>query len=173
MKENLVHTSLMLVGAAIGYLIVTQSGLSGWDWFSEILFGALLGLIFGIAFVEKQYKILIGAVVGLVIEVSLDFLAGSPIVANGKLLSAYIVSFIGWGFPVYSKQMIIGGLLGGIIGFGWGLTDSHWFGQVCLAPGLFTALLMFVVMSIVGISAGKLFMMLYGYRFLESSSQED
>jgi hypothetical protein len=66
MKINLIDISLMIVGAAIGYLIGTKSGLSGWDWFSEILFGTLVGLIFGIAFVEKQYEILIGAVVGLV-----------------------------------------------------------------------------------------------------------
>ena len=171
MKRNYIGISLVLTGSAIGYLIGTKSGLSGWGLFREMFFGMLVGLFLGIAFIDKQYGILIGAIVGLVVEGSLDFLAGSPIVAKGKLASIYICSFIGWGFPVYLKQMIIGGLIGGIIGFGWGLSESHWFGEVCLTPGVFTASLMFVVMSIAGMSAGKLFMMFFGYRFSDRHSQ--
>lgn len=172
MKKDLLYVPYILTGVVIGYFNAFLGNLNGWYLFWEMFFGGCLGLIIGTAFLEKQYGILLGAVTGLIVSASLDILAGSPIIIRDKLGDMFIGSFIGWYFPMYLRQMLIGGIVGGILGFGWGMIHSHRVGHVGFAPGD-GAILLAIVWLIIGMGAGKLFMMVFGYRFLESSNQEE
>jgi len=172
MKKEYLYIPFIATGVAIGCFVAFVGGLKGWNLFWDIFFGGLLGLIIGTAFLEKQYKILAGAVIGLIVSATLDILAGSPITIRDKLGDMFFGSFIGWYFPIYLRQMLIGGIIGGILGFGWGMIHSHRVGNMGFPPGE-GAILLAILWFILGTGVGKLFMMVFGYRFLESSNQED
>ena len=171
MKKDFLYIPFIVTGLAVGYFNAFMGSLHGWNLFWEMLFGGLLGLIIGMAFLEKQYGVLVGAVIGLAISASLDILAGSPITIKDKLGDMFFGSFIGWYFPIFLKQMLIGGIVGGILGFGWGMIHSSRIGQVGLAPGVYGAILLAILWFILGTGVGKLFMMIFGYRFLGNTQQ--
>jgi hypothetical protein len=171
MKKDFLYLPFIITGIAVGYFNALTGGLFGRQLFWELLFGGLLGLIVGMAFLEKQYGILVGAVIGLLVSISLDILAGSSITISDKLEDMFFGSFVGWYFPIYLKQMLVGGVVGGIVGFGWGMFHSHWIGQVCLVPGFYGGILLAISLFIIGMGVGKLFMMTFGYRLLEASKQ--
>jgi len=172
MKKDYLYIPFIITGVAIGYFVAFVGGLKGWNLFWEMWFGGLLGLMIGTAFLEKQYGILAGAAIGLIISSSLDILAGSPITIRDKLGDMFFGSFIGWYFPIYLRQMLIGGIIGGILGFGWGMIHSHRVGNMGFLPGE-GAMLLAILWFILGMGAVKFYMMAFGYRFLRSSNQED
>lgn len=170
MKKELIYLPFVLAGATIGYFIGAKSGFSGWDLFWELFYGMFLGLIIGMAFLENQYGILVGAAIGLILSAALNILAGTPITIKDKLGDMFICSIIGWYFPMYLKQMLIGGFVGGIIGFGWGMFYSHRVGNVGFPPGE-GAILLAIASFVLGMAAAKLYMMAFGYRYLERHPQ--
>ncbi len=170
MKKDFLYIPFVIVGIAIGYL-TTFSGAKVWNLFWEMFYGGFLGLIVGTAFLEKQYGILVGMVGGLIVSGSLNVLVGSPITPVDKLGDMFIGSLIGWYFPVYLRQMLIGGIVGGILGFGWGMIHSHRVGNMGFAPGD-GAILLAILWFFLGMVVGKLYMMIFGYRFLEYPEQE-
>jgi len=111
---------------------------------------------------------LVGAVIGLAISVSLDVLAGSEVTIKDKLGDMFLVAFIGWRFPIYLRQMIIGGIVGGVVGFGWGMIHSHRVGNMGFVPGD-GAILLAILWFVLGMGVGKLYMVVFGYRFLKDS----
>jgi hypothetical protein len=96
-KDLIILISLALIGSAIGYFVGRITGVSGWELFWEIFTGAALVHNFGIAFSEKEYRMLIGAVIGLLVSMSLDWIAGSAIDLRNKLSFMALCSFVGWG----------------------------------------------------------------------------
>lgn len=172
MKKEFLYIPFIVAGLAVGYFNASVLHFRGWYLFWEMIFGAPLGLMIGMAFLEKRYEILIGAILGLIVSASLDIFAGSPITIRDKLGDMLWGSFIGWYFPIYLRQMLIGGIIGGILGFGWGMIHSHRVGHVGFSPGD-GVILLAIDWFILGIGAGKLFMMIFVRLFLESSQQED
>jgi hypothetical protein len=171
MKKELLSVTFLLAGALIGYYVASVDRLIGWNFFWEIFSGSIVGLVCSMAFIQKQYGILVAAIVGLAAFVSFDLLAGSSIVLKGKLGQTLICAIIGWYFPVYLKQMLVGGGIGAVCGFAWGLLHSHKIGEVCMAPGLYGAVLLSTIGVILGMSIGKLYMMSFGWRFMQKSNQ--
>ena len=166
MKKDFLYITFVIIGVVIGYFIASINNLQRWSLFWEMWFGGILGLMAGIGFLEKQYGVLVGAVIGLVLSASLDVLAGSEITIKDKLGDMFFFAFVGWHFPIYLRQTVIGGTIGGVIGFGWGMFHSHRVGNVGFAPGdgvILLAILWFVL----GMGVGKLYMLIFGYRFLE------
>jgi hypothetical protein len=102
----------------------------------------------------------------------LDILAGSTITIRDKLGDMFIGSLVGWYFPIFLRQMLIGGVIGGILGFGWGMIHSHRVGHVGFQPGD-GVILLAIVWFVLGMIVGKWYMVVFGYRFLDSSKQEE
>jgi len=176
MKKELIYLPFVLAGATIGYFIGAKSGFSGWDLFGEMFWGGSLIYAFAVAIFHwgNEYGVLIGAAIGLLVSLSLDWMAGSPVDLSNKLSFMFMCSFVGWGFrwgKSYWNPVIVGGFIGGIIGFGLGLSRSHWFGQVCLDPGVLNASLMSVEISVVGLGFASLFMKSVGWRYIEDAHQ--
>ena len=164
MKKDFLYIPFVIVGSTIGYFIVTKGSFSAWDLFREIFSGAVVGYICRRALVEKKYGIIIGGVIGLIVALSVDWIAGSPVDMMDKLLYISLCSFIGWVFDVIWKQMLVGGLIGGTIGFVWGLSASYRFGQVRLAPGVLNASLLAVQLFILGMGVVVVLIYCFGLR---------
>ena len=167
MKKDFLYIPFIIVGVVIGYFNASTDDLQGWNLFWEMWFGGLLGFVTGIGFLEKQYGVLVGAVIGLAISAFLDVLAGSEVTIKDKLGDMFFVAFIGWHFPIYLRQMIIGGIIGGVVGFGWGMIHSHRVGNMGFASGE-GAILLAILWFVLGMGMGKLYMMAFGHRFLKS-----
>ena len=176
MKKTSTYISFVLIGCAIGFLIGTKSGLSGWSLIGEVFWGAALFYSLTLALFDwgNEYGMLVGALIGLVVAMSLDWVAGSPVDFRDKLSFMFISSFVGWGYRwgrPYWIPVIVGGLIGGVIGFALGLSRSHWFGQVCLVPGLLNAELTFVRFFMLGMATISLFLKSFGWRFIADRLQ--
>lgn len=169
--KYMLYLPAVLAGSAIGYYFGSISGSSGWDLLYEIFNGVALGYFVIFAFEKKEYGSLLGAILGLMVALSLDWVAGSPVDMRNKLSFAAACAFVGWLFWPFWKQVLVGGFIGGVIGFVWGLTDSHWFGKVCLAPGVLNASLLAVQIFMLGMCFGSLYMKFFGWQFMKNRSQ--
>lgn len=162
---------LTLLGSIVGYFVGNISSVSGWELFYEIFMGAALFLVLGVAFLEKEFSMFVGAIIGLVVAMSLDWIAGSPVDIRNKLSFMGVCSFVAWLFRAFWKQVFVGGLIGGGMGFVWGMLRSHWFGKVCVPPGLLNASLLFIQLAMLGMSMASLYMKIYGWQFLKPYSK--
>jgi hypothetical protein len=162
MKWNYIF---IFVGAAIGFYLGNASRTTDMGLIWEVFCGAGVGYSVYRVLSEGLYDILIGMVMGLVVTLSLDWLAGSTLDVKDKLSYMFLGGFIGWLFVEFWKEIFIGGLFGGIIGFVWGLNDSYWFGKVNLPPGIFNASLLAVKISILGMILVSLYVGYFGSIF--------
>lgn len=166
LKSNAVFIVPVIVGSVIGYYIGVKWNAIGWELIYEVLNGAILGFTLGFGLSERDKDIFIGCFAGLSVCLLIDWLAGSPIDLRNKSSYMFATSFVGWGFWVYRKQVLLGGVLGAVIGFLLGLQRSHFFGIICLPPGLLNAILFSVQTFIIGMLFGSLYMKYYGWKFL-------
>lgn len=162
MKWNYIF---IFAGAAIGFYLGNSSGATSVRLIWEVFCGAGVGYSMYRVLSEGLYGILIGMVTGLAITLLLDWLANSTLDVKDKLSYMFISGFIGWLFVEFWKEIFIGGLLGGIIGFVWGLNDSYWFGKVNVPPGIFNASLLAVKISILGMLLAGLYVGYFGSIF--------
>jgi hypothetical protein len=144
------------VGIAIGYGIGNIRGLEGMDLIWEMFYGFGVGYSSYRVWSEDSYGTLIGMILGLIVALSVDWLAGSSLDLQNKLLYMFLGSFIGWLFYDYWREILLGGVIAMAIGFIWGFNDSHWFGTVCLSAGILNALLLGVQISIIGMALAGL-----------------
>jgi hypothetical protein len=169
--RNAPYLLAVSAGSATGYYLGSLSGSSGGDLVYEILMGGALGFLVVFAFDQKDYGSLLEAALGFLVTLSVDWIAGSPVDLRNKLSFAGMGSFTGWLFWPFWKQVLVGGLVGAIIGSVWGTLSSHWFGQVCLQPGILNAALLAVQVSMIGMCFGSSYMKFYGAQFLKDRSQ--
>jgi hypothetical protein len=150
------HYIFILAGIAVGYGIGSVRELTGFNLVWEIFCGMGVGYSAFRVWSEKLYGILIGMILGLVVTLSLDWLAGSTVDLKNKLSYMFLGSFIGWLFYDFWREILVGGLIALICGFVWGLNDSHWFGIIRLPAGVFNGSLLGVQMSIIGMAFASL-----------------
>lgn len=155
MKKNTILVLLALAGAIIGYGVGKMENVANWLVISNIIFGAFLFWNLGRAFYAKYYLVLVGPILGLLVCIGSEILAGSEIVARAKLFYMVMGLFIGWTFGKFWKPLLVGGIIGGVVGFVWGLNDIRRFGNVALQPGVLNASLMAVEFAMVGMSAAR------------------
>ncbi len=152
MNKNLVLVLLTIAGAIIGYGVGKMENVSNFLVIVNINMGAFLFWNLGRAFYAEYYLVLVGPISGLVVCIGLEILAGSEIVARAKLLYMVMGLFIGWIFGKFWKPLFVSSIIGGIIGFVWGLNDIWRFGNVALQPGVLNASLMAIEYAFVGMS---------------------
>lgn len=164
---------LSVIGAVIGYFIGTKGGLSGQWLFDEIYWGIFLFYSVTLAVLEREDEatVLIGAIIGFLVAIFLDWIAHSPIDMRNKLSYMALCAFVAWGYKwggkVYWKSVLIGGIIVGSFGFALGLFRNQQFGEIVLTPGLFNAGLTFVHYYIVGMAVGSLYLKSIGWRFVK------
>ncbi|MEW6084992.1 MAG: hypothetical protein AB1607_10385 [Chloroflexota bacterium] len=175
MKAKLTTALLVISGSVIGYSIAVEAGATGWAILHEMLMGAGVGLCFDVALTHKEYGMFLGSVIALLVSVSVDITAGSPLDLRDKLTFMLLGSFVGWGYRwgrAYWIPVLVGGFIGGMFGFWLGFNRSHWFGQICLLPGFLNAGLTFVNFSILGMGICSLYLKSFGWRYMERRLQE-
>lgn len=147
MKNNTFLTILTLAGAVSGYGVEKIGNASDFELFSGTIFGAFLTWQLGRAIISKYYLVFIGPIVGLLISIGSDLLAGSEVVVVQKLMYMVMGLLAGWPFR---KSLLAGGAIGSVIGFIWGLNAGHWFGEAYLQPGILNASLLAIQVALVG-----------------------
>jgi hypothetical protein len=173
MKKFFLYALSILAGFAIGYFVGSTNSLSGSPLFWEIFYGVFLFFSIANAFADNndKYGVLAGAVIGLLITISLDLIAGSPLVMTNKLIYMSFGSFVGWGYGwgrVYWRFVCVGGFIVGLLGFVLGYIRIQQFGYIVLMPGLLNAGLTFVRLCIVGMAFASLYLKSFGWRYMKS-----
>ena len=176
MKTKFANILSILLGLVIGYFVGVKGGLSRWEFFLEIIYGIVVIYSIGDAFLknEDKYGILTGALIGLLIAVSLDLIAGSPVVMTDKLVYVMLCSFVGWGYGwewAYWKPVLLGSLIGGVVGVILGFNRGCNFGLVYVPTGFLNAGLTFLQLCIVGMAVTSLYLKSFGWRYLENRLQ--
>jgi len=161
MNKTSIIISSVLVGSAIGYYIGIVGEFSRPGSVLVVLQGAALGYVFGIVLFSKKYGALIWSCAILLVALFVDWLAGSTVNMSNKLAFATAGLLIGWNFWLFRKQVLLGGLFIGIIGFIWGLNYGHGFGYVQLEPGILNALLLSIQGCVAGMVLGRLYVDLF------------
>ena len=156
MKKIIILMALALAGGIIGYGTGKIENADNFMLITNTILGAGFFWILGFFLSLKQYSVLFGPIVGLLISVGTDLAAGSEIVARNKLLYLCMGLIIVLVLSFW-KVALVSGIIGGIIGFVWGLNDVRWFGNVRLEPGILNASLMAIEFSMVGMCVSCLF----------------
>jgi len=151
MKKNTVIALLAFVGAIIGYGFAKASNASNFEVITDIILAAFLMGQLGRAFFDKYYSVVIGPIVGLLISIGSDLLAGSEVASEQKLMYMVMGMFAGWPIGKFGKSLLAGGMIGSVIGFIWGMYAGHWFGKAYLQPGILNALLLAIQVAMIGI----------------------
>ena len=156
MKKNIVFGLLALAGGVIGYSTGKIEHVANWLLISNTILGACLFWLLGFFLFLKHYSVLFGPIVGLLISIGSDLAAGSEVVARTKLMYMCMGLIIILVLPFW-KVALASGVIGGIIGFVWGLNDVRWFGNARLEPGILNASLMGIEFAMVGMCVSILF----------------
>jgi hypothetical protein len=155
-------------GLAAGFGISSSSGMTGLTMSWEVLEGGFLGLIIGFARSTRQYGILAGVGIGFLIALLQDWLNDGSLVPWGKSSVMFTCGFIGWGFRPFLRQVLAGGLLGGVSGFILGLVRSQGPDGWVLTPGVLSeAAWSYVDLCLVGMALGSLYMKAFGWKRME------
>ncbi|MEP7136503.1 MAG: hypothetical protein ABI904_16360 [Chloroflexota bacterium] len=162
MKKTFVSALSELLGLALGIYNAITGSYSGWNFAREIVIGAFLGYVIGLALSWKDYKALFWGFITLLLALALELIAGSSKVSVlENLIYASMGIFIALDVQYFRKQTLIGGILGGTIGFMLGLMKSQYYGYANVLPGLFNALLSSTRLLIFGMFFGSICMALF------------
>jgi hypothetical protein len=165
MKNTTVLAFFTLVGVIIGYVTGKVENAVIWLVILNMFFGGFLFWQLGRAFIAKYYIVITGPIVGLVISIASDLLAGSEVTLRFKLIYMMMGLFGMGSFRKYGKPWLVGIVVGGILGFVWGLNDSRMFGNVSVPPGMLNASLMAVQVAMAGMSWARIFAELVEQKF--------
>ena len=160
MKKSSVLSLITLAGAIVGYYVAHIGKPTYWRIIMDVMYGGLLFWNLGRALLIKYYAAFIGPFFGLSISVAMDLVVGGGIVIRTKLLFMCLgLAF--WGFSKYWKPLLIGGFIGGCVGFVSGLEFGIWNGSIYLEPGVFSASLWTIQTALMGMFITKIFMEIY------------
>jgi hypothetical protein len=160
MNKNIILSLITLAGAIVGYCVAHIGNPTYWRIIMDIIYGGFLFWNLGRAFFIKYYAAFLGPILGLLISVGLDLIAGGEIVIRNKLLFMCLgLAF--WGFLRYWKPLLIGGIIGGCIGFVLGLELGIWVGSVHFQPGTFSASLWAIQTALMGMYMTQVFIAIY------------
>ena len=158
-KTYLIFSSAVaLLGSAISYYIGVMSGYTTLGLILTVINGAFLGYLTGLTLFWKKYGALIWGLTTLLVAMLVHWLAGSTVALINNLGFATMGIFVVWNFWSFRKHVLLSGLIGGIIGFIWGMNYSYWFGNMQLEPGLRNAGLLSVQFVILAMALGKLYL---------------
>lgn len=149
MNKNTVLSFLALIGALLGFSLARIENIVTWLSVLDGCMGAFLFWNLGRAYYDKYPDAIIGIIIGASISVLSELLAGSEVVIRTKWVYMCMGLFI-WPVRKQWRFLTPGGLIGGVVGFIWGMNDVRWFGNARLEPGLLNASLMGVEFGMVG-----------------------
>ena len=157
MKKYLILVFSGIVGGIIGYMAGKIENVGSFGLITNTSFGAALFWLLGFFFFfQKTYSVILGPIVGLLISIGSDLLAGSEVVARTKMMYMCMGLVIFIILP-FVRIWIPAGILGGAVGFAMGLNNDFWFGNSHLEPGLLLASLLTIRYAMVGMSVSTLF----------------
>src|SRR5262245_42259566 len=97
--------------------------------------GVFFGYLMGFTVIWRKYDAVLWCIVIVLITFVVNWVAGSTRVNKLEELAFVTIGlFLGLDYHPFRKEIIIGGLILGIVGFIWGMTNSLWFGYVYLEP---------------------------------------
>ena len=164
MNKKVIHAFAILLGSALGFYIGVDTNQSGLHLFTQAFSGAFFGYLIGLALIWNKYGVFIWGLVSLLIDLLIDWIAGSSWTVVGRLEFMTVGLLLGWDFWHFRKQIALLGFIGAVCGFVFGMNNNLWFGTVRLDAGLLSAILLTVKFSILGMGYGRLLIEIFGWR---------
>jgi hypothetical protein len=163
-NKKVIHTVAVLLGSSLGFYIGVDTNQSGLDLVTQIFSGAFFGYLIGLALIWNKYGVIIWSLVSLVVDLFVDWVAGSSWTVIGRLEFMAAGLLLGWDFWYFRKQVTLLGVIGALCGFVLGMNKNLWFGTVRLDAGWLSAVLLAVKFSILGMGYGRLLIEIFGWR---------
>ena len=141
-KKLSISTLSNLLGLALGLYVAITGNYLGWRFVRELIVGGFLGYVIGLVLTWKEYRALLWGFVTILLALTLEWIAGSSKMnVLDNLIYASMGIFIAVDFQYSRKQIFIGGIVAGSIGFVLGFMKSQYYGDALVPPGLLNALL--------------------------------
>jgi len=172
MKKYIILVLLGIIGGFIGFMAGKIESVGNFGLTTNTILGAGLFWLLGFFFVfQKQYYVTLGPIVGLLISVVSDLLAGSEVVTRTKLLYMCMGLVCFMALP-FVKVWIPAVILGGAVGFLNGLVNDFWFGNSHLESGFLLAFLLAIRYAMAGMSLSVLFIFFGLIKYKDYFSRE-
>lgn len=141
-KKLSISTLSNLLGLVLGLYVAIAGNYLGWRFVREIIVGGFLGYVVGLVLSWKEYRALLWGFVTILLALTLEWIAGSSKVSVlDNLIYASMGIFIAVDFQYSRKQIFVGGIIVGTLGFVLGLMKNQYYGHANVPPGLLNAFL--------------------------------